>query len=157
MSAYTVPVSNLVDYRPWLFSRPGKQLQGNGKSSSECHWQQIEVLAVRPHKQGFVAQLEGIDDRTAADRLKGYLIGVPADRLPAPDTDEFYWRDLIGMEVWDQQGECLGRVANMLETGADDVLVIKSDQHETLIPFHRQYVLSVDATSRRISVDWESL
>ena len=147
LAVFTDPKDNLLRYRPWLTDGDGA---GHG-------WQAADVREIRPHKQGFVARFEGVADRTAAEALKGRLIGVPETELSEPTADEFYWRDLIGTEVTDQQGACLGRVVELLETGAHDVLVIDpgTNGEQLLIPFHRQYVLDVDLAAGRIEVDWQ--
>jgi 16S rRNA processing protein RimM len=145
VSAYTSPKENIAGYRPWYV-----QL-GSGDG-----WRPLQVEALRDHRHGFVARFSGVDDRTAAEALRGGLIGVPASELPAPEEDEFYWRDLTGMTVEDSSGRSLGRVSGLLETGANDVLVIDTvdADRELLVPFHRRYVLSVERAARRIVVDW---
>ena len=111
LASYTDPADNLLAYSPWLL---------------ECAqgWQAIETLTTRPHKQGFVAEFSGVDDRSGAERLQGRHIGVPASALPQPEKDEYYWRDLIGLEVVNCKGLLLGTVLGLLETGAKDVLVV---------------------------------
>lgn len=154
LMSYTDPVENLLAYSPWLL---------------ECAhgWQAIEAVATRPHKQGFVAELSGVADRSTAEQLQGRHIGVVASVLPPPDEDEYYWRDLIGLEVVNCQGLVLGTVAGLLETGASDVLVVDRAAvsasadgaglatADELIPFARQYVTAVDVAGGRITVDWD--
>ena len=95
-------------------------------------------------------------DRAAAAALQGRLIGVPESELEAPAAGEYYWRDLEGLRVYDAAGHCLGCVAQLLETGANDVLVVEAEVGEqVLIPFHRRYVVEVDLGAGRIEVDWQ--
>ena len=70
---------------------------------------------------------KAIADRTAAERLKGYWVGVRASLFEPAGRDEFYWRDLVGMSVWNQVGVCLGLVDRLFETGAHDIIVVKGD------------------------------
>ncbi len=142
--SYTDPPANLLAYRPWSLQQPGEQ----------DDWRPTDCSAAKAHGDGFVAAFEGVNDRERAQLLKGTRIGVDAQRLPAIDDDEFYWRDLIGQTVVNQRGETLGCVERLIETGARDVLVI-GGQNETLIPFVEQFVIEVDMDKRMIRVDWD--
>lgn len=116
---------------------------------------------VERHRGGIVARLAGIDNRDDAAALKGVEIGVPAGSLPAPNEDEFYWRDLVGREVRNLEGVVLGTVADMMATGAHDVMVLDDHGAERLIPFVRAHVLSVanarpaSASRGALLVDWQ--
>lgn len=156
LSAYTDPASNLLDYRPW-------QIQSRPDAAS---WRTLEVAETRAHKKGYVARFEGVTDRTAAERLKGQLIGVSENQLPEPAVGDYYWKDLVGVGVVDGQGASLGQVASLIETGAHDVLVVQQRQDaehsvnemkEILIPFHPRYVVEVDLAAGRIQVDWQDI
>jgi len=119
-------------------------------------WRTVEVLAARAHGNALVAQLAGAPDREAAARMRGTLIAVPKDSLPAAAKDEYYWADLEGLAVVSRHGEPLGRVTGLLETGAHDVLrVAGADGKERLIPFVAAYVGKVDLAAGNIVVDWE--
>lgn len=102
----------------------------------------------------FHAKLAGVDDRDAAFALKGTIVAVDREEFPDLDEDEFYWVDLIGLNVINVQGESLGIVKDLMETGANDVLVAKLEQEERLIPFVAQYVVKVDMQNKQIIVDW---
>jgi 16S rRNA processing protein RimM len=153
VAAFTEPRDNILQYRPLLIS--ARAALETGRNGSD-EWRTADLAEIRPHKQGFVARLQGIEDRTAAEGLKGHWLGVTEDKLPIPADNEYYWRDLIGAAVVDQHGADLGLVADLIATGAHDVLVVNrgSDANELLIPFHRQYVLGVDLAAARIRVDW---
>ena len=102
------------------------------------------------------AKLEGIEDRDAAKAWVGSEVAVERDRLPDTDEGEYYWFDLIGAEVVDAGGRRLGRVQGLMETGANDVMVVRGER-ERLIPFIvEQVVKAVDLDARRITVDWDS-
>lgn len=141
--SYTDPVTNLADYRPWFIERNGE-------------WTPLSVDQLKPHRNGYVAQVDGIDDRDVALRYAGKPIGVQESTLPETDEDEFYWKDLIGLSVEDKAGTVLGEVSELMETGANDVIVVRGAAGEVLIPFVRHVVMTVDLEQRRIVVDWQT-
>lgn len=146
LASYTEPPENLLEYRPSL-------LIGDGQG-----WQALEVLEVRPHGDGFAAKLAGVDDRDQAAALRGRPLAVPAAALPEPEEDEFYWRDLMGLEARGPADEHLGRVASLLETGSRDVLVIErpgAGERDWLVPFDRRYVTEVKLAEGYLRVDWD--
>lgn len=118
-------------------------------------WREVGLKGLKVHGDGLVALLEGVPDRTAAEALKGALVGAPRDALPSTGDDEFYWGDLIGLEVVNSGDESLGKVAGLLETGANDVLrVVAEDGAERLLPFVEAVVLAVEKEAGRIRVEW---
>lgn len=120
-------------------------------------WRECKLKGLKAHGDGLVVLLEGVADRTAAEKMKGVLVGAPRHALPSTDEDEFYWADLIGLEVVNVAGERLGKVAGLIETGANDVLrVVADDATERLLPFVDAVVLSVDKEAGQIRVAWES-
>ncbi|GAB7127446.1 ribosome maturation factor RimM [Silvimonas sp. JCM 19000] len=139
--ADTEYADSLFDYKTWWIGRDGAfkpytLVEGN----------------VQPKK--LAAQLEGINDRDIAAALKGALVAVPRSLMPAAEDDEYYWADLIGLAVVNTQGESLGVVDRLFETGANDVLVARDDKVERLLPFVAQVVLKVDLAAKLITVDW---
>jgi len=122
----------------------------------------LKILSVREHGDGIVASAEGVADRNGAEALRGARIFVSRAAFPKSDPDEYYWIDLIGLNVVNRQGEVLGEVLGLLETGPHAVLriappglaaPIKPDQ-EILVPFVSAYVDDVSLAERRITVDW---
>jgi 16S rRNA processing protein RimM len=103
---------------------------------------------------GLAAKLAGLEDRDAALRLKGLQIAVPRAALPPTQSNEYYWTDLLGMQVVTVQGVSLGTVDQMMETGANDVMVVAGER-ERLIPFIGDVVKTVDLAARLITVDWD--
>ncbi|NJD88271.1 MAG: ribosome maturation factor RimM [Betaproteobacteria bacterium] len=101
------------------------------------------------------AKLEGVDDRDAAELLRGLDVAVTRDDLGEAAQGEFYWVDLVGLEVVNLQGEKLGQVEELLRTGGSDVLVVRGGR-ERLIPFVADFVKSVDREAGRITVEWEA-
>ncbi|CAB1369690.1 ribosome maturation factor RimM [Denitratisoma oestradiolicum] len=119
-------------------------------------WRPLDLLGLKPHGDGWVAGFYGIADRVGAESLKGLYLGAPREDLPRPDEGEYYWADLIGLAVVNEQGETLGRVDSLIETGANDVLVVMDGEQKRLLPFIDQVVKSVDAAAGCIHVDWGS-
>ena len=120
-------------------------------------WRECGLKSLKVHGDGVVVLLDGVPDRTAAEALKGTLVGAPRDVLPETEADEFYWGDLIGLEVVNAAGEKLGKVAGLIETGASDVLrVVADDATERLLPFVAAVVLAVDKEAGLIRVEWGS-
>ena len=140
--SYTQPIENILDYATWLI--------GGG-----ADWEETELAEGRPHGNGLIARIAGIDDRDVAARLVGQQIAVPRDALPAVGEDEYYWSDLEGLRVETIAGVVLGDVDHLIETGANDVIVVRGDR-ERLIPFVRpEVVREVDLGAKRIRVDWD--
>ena len=138
---YTEYLDSLLDYPVWHLSR-------------DDGWQTYRVLEGRPQGHYLVASLEGVEDRDMAQGLRGMEIAVPRAELPAADEDEYYWNDLVGLEVVNAEGVGLGRVSGLLETGSHDVLRVEAER-ERLIPFADPIVLRVDLEAGRIVVDWQ--
>ena len=103
-----------------------------------------------------VAQLEGVDDRDAAAALRGSDVAVLRAELPEAEEGEFYWADLVGLNVVNSEQHDFGRVSRIMQTGANDVLVVTAEAggSETLIPFIADVIRQVDLKSGRIVVDW---
>ncbi len=120
-------------------------------------WRECKLKGFKIHANGVVVLLDGVADRTTAEAMKGILVGAPREELPETDKDEFYWADLIGLDVINSAGEQLGKVAGLLETGANDVLrVVAEDETERLLPFVSAVVLAVDKKAGCIRVEWGS-
>lgn len=120
-------------------------------------WRECKLKGLKSHANGVVVLLDGVADRTSAEAMKGVLVGAPREALPATDKDEFYWGDLIGLDVVNSADERLGRVAGLIETGANDVLrVVADDETERLLPFVSAVVLVVDKPAGCIRVEWGS-
>jgi 16S rRNA processing protein RimM len=120
-------------------------------------WRECKLNGLKPHGNGVVVLLEGIGDRTAAEAAKGLLVGAPRNALPKVDKDEFYWADLIGLAVVNTADERLGKVAGLIETGANAVLrVVADDETERLLPFVSAVVLTVEKEAGLIRVEWGS-
>ena len=123
-------------------------------SKDQKNWLEIKVKDIKVHGKSIIAKFSEIADRTQADNYRNYLIGVPKDCLPQLNEDEYYWNDLIGFEVLNLQNFSFGLVDTYIETGANDVIVVKGDR-ERLIPYTSMTVLKVDTIKDKIIVDWD--
>jgi len=141
---FTEHIDSLLDYRTWWIGH------------EHGPWREVEVKQCEVHNKTLAAQLPDCPDRTAAEKLKGLLVAVPRNSLPEQDEGEYYWSDLIGLAVVNEAGITLGTVANLLETGANDVLSVRGDGGEILIPFVASVIKQVDVKNKTIRVDWSA-
>jgi len=120
----------------------------------------IAIAEAKIHSNTVVATALGVEDRTAAEALRGARIFISRGSFPAAEKDEYYWVDLIGLNVVNREGVDLGVVKELLATGAQTVLVMDFEQdgkvQERMIPFVSVYVDDVDLPGRRILVDWQA-
>lgn len=147
--SFTDDQEAILDYFPWSL-KLGNKIQS------------VEITDWRKHNNGLVVKVAGIDDRDVAQKLVGSEIFVSEEALSDLPDGEFYWRDLIGMAVVTDKGYDLGRVSDIMETGANDVLVVKANlkdgfgKKERLIPYLMdQVILSISAEDKQICVDWD--
>jgi 16S rRNA processing protein RimM len=148
--SYTEPMENFLDYGGWMVERRGGL-------------EAVDFDAGRRQGKGLVAHIRGVDDRNQAETFQGLEVSVEGGVLPELEEGDYYWHQLQGMQVWcgTENGQVLlGEVDYLLETGANDVLVIKAcegsiDQRERLIPWlPGTTVIQVDQAAGRIEVDW---
>ena len=145
VQTFTEYLDGLLDYDEWYL--------GNDKHP----WRKVDVLEANVHGKVLVAKLPGIFDRTTAEQCKGLLVAVHRDSLPKQAPDEYYWSDLIGLQVVNLAGESLGIVDTLLETGANDVLSVRDAQgKEILIPFLASVIQQVSLDEKVIRVDWQA-
>lgn len=120
----------------------------------------LTVTSWRKQGAGIVAQFEQIPDRNIAETMNGVPIWTAKDAMPEPEADEYYWSDLIGLTVNNEQDECLGEITEMFETGAHAIMRVAAtdasiDAEERLIPWHKQTVVTVDLVAKTVLVDWQ--
>lgn len=140
--SYTEPRENILGFSRWILRQAHEQ-------------RPARVEAGKPQGRSVVAKLEGVDDRAAAERLAGFEIVVERSAMAPCEPGEYYWADLEGKRVVTMKGEELGRVARLLETGSNDVMVVAGER-ERLIPFIKDRVVrDVDLAAGVIVVDWE--
>jgi 16S rRNA processing protein RimM len=147
--SYTDPLEAILDYSPWIL-RKGEDER------------QITVKVGQASGKRLIAQFEGVDTRDQAEGLIGYEIHVKIDAMPGLEEGELYWFQLEGLAVRTSCGEPLGKIAHMLETGANDVMVVDPtddsiDKQQRLIPYlEGDVVKEVDQEIGVVIVDWDS-
>lgn len=143
--SFTEPVDNLLDYQPWFIQPKGSD-----------QWQPCPVEKVEFQAKGIVVLLKGIADRNQVALYTQCEIAVPRSLLPALPEGEYYWDDLVGLEVVTDKGVSLGKVDRLFETGSNDVLIVKDDKRERWIPYLMgSAVIAIDAEKKVITVDWD--
>ena len=146
MFSYTQPREAILEYRQWFIRKDGQE---------EGVWRQVKVAESKKHGKGIIARIDGVDDRDQAALLVDSDIAVERASMPAVAEGSFYWADLEGLQIVSGDGADFGRVAYLLETGSNDVLVT-TGKPERLIPFIMgEVVLDVDLAKGLITVDWE--
>lgn len=147
VNSNTQPRENILNYPEWQL-KIGNQ------------WQVFRVEQGRPHGKTLVVKLEGCDDRDKAQQFVGCQIAVYRSQLPETEDDEHYWSDLLEMQVITINGTVLGLVKEILETGSNDVLVVKKKDSgkavETLVPWLTgDVIIDVNSNDKIITVDWD--
>lgn len=123
-------------------------------SKDEKLWQSFEVESMDVGDKFILAKFKGVDDRNAAEKLNKFFISLDKSSLPKLDENNYYWHELIGLDVKNNEGMHFGKVDSLIETGANDVLVVLGDK-EYLIPYIKQVILEVNLETNMIRVDWQ--
>lgn len=145
----------LFSSRRWFLRPPEPQAGRPTREAAAPLPALLRITEAREHGDGVVASVRDIQDRNAAEALRGARIFVPRSSFPTAGNDEFYWVDLIGLPVFNRDGVRLGEVAGLLDNGAQSVLQVRDgDAPERLIPFVAAFIDQVDLPGRRILVDW---
>lgn len=143
MYSFTQPRENILQYSPWFL-----------RKNDRTH--EIKLVKGQRHGNAVVAELEGVSDRDVAMALVGADILIARKQLPKPNAGEYYWADLVGLSVVTENAVHLGIVDHLLETGANDVLVVVDGEKERLIPFLQQHtILNIDLERGLMTVDWD--
>jgi 16S rRNA processing protein RimM len=144
--SFTSPSAGIFAYRPWYL-----RIADQKRSQSRLY----EIAEHRVHGKGLIARLDGVVDRDSAEELVGAEILVDRNQFKRAESDEYYWADLVGLKTMTTDDRELGTVVGLLETGANDVLVVSGDRRR-LIPFLIGTVIQkVDLESRVIIADWD--
>jgi 16S rRNA processing protein RimM len=145
LESFTEPFEAILKYQPWQL-----RLRASER----------EVVGVRgrPNEKGLIIRLPEVDDRNAAELMRGAEIYVMRSVLPKPKPGEFYWVDLEGLRVRNLEDIEFGKVSHLFDTGANDVMVVKgNDDKERMIPFVMdQFIKQVDFDNGEILVDWDA-
>lgn len=156
VKSFTQPDTNFIDYQN-CFIAPAKE--------DNKHWQPIKIEIGKKHGKVLAVKFVGYDDCTAAEALLKYEVAVKLDDLPVLANDEYYWHQLEGLQVWavnteNSEEQFLGKVSHLLETGSNDVIVVKAcagsiDKQERLLPYRPEVVLNIDLDASTMKVDWD--
>jgi len=147
--SYTDPLEAILDYSPWILRKSGAE-------------REITIKDGQASGKRLIVQVEGVDTRDQAEDLIGYEVHVNVDAMPDLEEGELYWFQLEGLSVENSSGESLGKIAQMLETGANDVMVVDPtedsiDKQQRLIPYlEGDVVREVDQEIGVVIVDWDS-
>jgi len=145
----------------WFLQPPEARFARGFSAFSGCV--AVRVAELKAHADGLVARLEGVADRNGAEALKGCRISLPRSAFPETPEGEYYWVDLIGLDVVNREGVNLGVVRDLMATGPTSVLVLEypvvedgvEKSAERMIPFVSAYIDEVDRQARRIVADWQ--
>ena len=142
--SFTDPREGIVDYSHWQIFQKGQ-------------WREVELEGGQRQAKTVIAKLKNIDERDEAMLLMGAKIAIRSDQLQGLDENEYYWHDLEGLQVINTEGVDLGKVSYMMETGANDVMVLQGEDQERLIPFTLNHtVQKVDLDAGIITVEWDA-
>jgi 16S rRNA processing protein RimM len=122
-------------------------------ATSDGRQKPYEINWVKPHAKAALVSFKGVDTRDQAEALIGCELFIERSRLPDPEEGSYYWFDLIGLDVFDVEQKYLGRLESIIQTGSNDVYVVKKDDTEILIPALESVVQKIDLKSRRMQVD----
>lgn len=140
--SFTDRRENILNYSPWLLKKGGET-------------KQVKVVEGQLQGKVVVARIDGINDRDQAESLMGWDIYISPSQLPKAAQGEYYWSDLIGLTVETVLGVQLGKIDSLLETGANDVVIVKGER-ERVIPFLQgQTIQSIDLAAGKMVVDWD--
>jgi 16S rRNA processing protein RimM len=148
---YTEFDASILDYKPWYISKTVTVV------NSSTEWEKIEVEAAQTHGKGIIVKLPNINSPEDARLLTGKLIAIHRDQLPKLKKDEYYWSDLEGLTVINKNGEVLGKVIYLMETGSNDVLVVKNDKEHAIPYLPGDVIICVDLAKQEIHVDWDPI
>ena len=144
IQAFTEFSASILDYQPWFIENK------NG-------WETLPVEDQREQGNLIIVKIAGFDTPETARLLTGKEIAIKRTQLPALEKDEYYWSDLIGLTVINKNGDILGKVAYLIATGSNDVLVVKGEKEHAIPYFVGEVILNIDLSKQEIQVDWESL
>ncbi len=138
--SYTQPRKNILSYKPWCIKVDGQ-------------WQTLEITNGREQSKTIVIKIKNIDNREQARIVIGTDVYIDRHQLPKLKKNKYYWEDLIGLKVVNQSGFVFGKVQNLMDTGANHVLIVHGEK-EHLIPYIKPFLREVNIKKKQILVDW---
>jgi 16S rRNA processing protein RimM len=142
VDSYTQPAANILNYQPWLIGSAGQQ-------------KEYRFTDGRPHGRAVVAHIEGVDDRDLARDLTGAEIWVWRAQFARAESGQYYWSDLVGLQVVNEADEVLGVIDHLFATGANDVMVVQGERRRLLPYITGTVVRKVDLQGGVMRVDWD--
>lgn len=142
ITSYTEVIAQILDYRPWYIEDANT-------------WKPIEIEKSQLHGKGIIIKFTGFDSPEQARLLNGKNIAIQRSQLPKLAKNEYYWSDLKGLTVIDQNGHVLGKVIYLIETGSNDVLVIKGKKEYAIPYLLGKVITDVDLAKSEMRVNWE--
>lgn len=143
LHSFTDPVDNILGYRDHLLWQVNQ------------NWQALAVEAIKADEKGYLIKLKSIDSPETAKLYSNVPLAIAREHLPKLKSDEFYCSDLIGLNVIDQNGRDLGKIADIMATGNNDVLVIVKENKRQLVPYLSSVIAQVDLQKGQVKVNWE--
>ena len=140
--SYTEPRDNILQYSDW-------------HAFINKQWQPLKLVRLENNGKSILAQVEGYSEREEVARLTNVEIAIRRIELPVLKPGEYYWHELVGMAVFDQKEQNLGKVVDMMPTGANDVIVIEGEKRHLIPYLPGQTVITIDPNERIITVDWD--
>jgi 16S rRNA processing protein RimM len=138
--SFTTPQENILKFQPWLIQKKDE-------------WEEFYFEASKKHAGGVIVKLPSCNSPEEARYFTNINIGIRREQLPKLPANEFYWDDLIGLDVVNKEGVNLGKIEELIATGSNDVLVVMGDR-KRLIPYISNVIIKVDLSSKSVSVDW---
>lgn len=142
--SYTEMVANILEYNPWYIEE-------------RTGWKAMKVEDSQQHGKGIIAKLAGFNNPEDARLLSGKKIAILRSQLPKLAKNEYYWSDLKGLTVIDQHGATLGKVIYLIETGSNDVLVVKGEKEQAIPFLLNDVVTNIDLDKGEMHVNWEEI
>lgn len=160
VKSYTRPIEQIFDYPEWYLSEKNlNRIRSNWVSTARLG--PLQLKSSQASGKTLLASFGDVESRSEAEELIGKVIQIPEETLPELDNGEYYWSQLIGLQVENTEGLRLGRVNHLLETGANDVLVVTNvgvdgEVVERLLPWTEHVVITVDLEQGKLLVDWDA-
>ena len=140
--SFTEPSDNILSYSDWHVSL-------------NHSWQPIKILSVQIHNKTIVAQIEGYPERESVALLTNVEIAIRKEQLASLAPDEYYWHQLIGMKVINQQAQEFGLIIEIMPTGSNDVLVVQGEKRHLIPYLPGQFIIEINDKSQTMIVDWD--
>lgn len=140
--SFTDPADNILRYTDW-------------HARIANRWEPLKILHLEVNASSILAQIEGYPEREQVASLTNAEIAISRTQLPSLEAGEYYWHELIGMEVINQQDQHFGKVIEIIPTGTNDVLVVEGEKRQLIPYLPGRFIVEIDPSQRLIRVDWD--